>query len=121
MSLQGKIIELSHDQFGFEYLATDYNKPEQIRQIWPIVALRSRGMSYCRNDEAIGKPASIQDGRVSCYVGNGNYIYGELPELGATKSILLVTSPVPRPKCRSELRWHSGRWEKLTRKGWVTA
>jgi hypothetical protein len=122
MALQGKIIELSRDTYGFEYIDNDYNKPEQIRQVWPIVALQTRGsMSYCRNEEAIGKPASISDGRVSCYLGNGNYVHGQLPELGATKSIVLEVSPVPRPKCRVETRWYAGRWQRLTRKGWQNA
>jgi hypothetical protein len=118
MALTGKIIKLDREQFGFECISTDHNKPEHIRHVWPIASLQTRGMSYCRNDEAIGKPATIQDGRVSCYLGNGNYVHGALPELGQTKALTVETSPVPRPKCRVETRWRSGRWEKLTRKGW---
>jgi hypothetical protein len=119
MALLGKIIDLGNGQFGFEYITTDYNKPEQIRQVWPITALRTSGMSYCRNDEAIGKPASLTEGHVSCYLGNGNYVSGVLPERGATKSIALDITPIAPPKCRVETRWYDGRWQKLMKKGWV--
>lgn len=122
MALQGKIIELTKDSYGFEYIDPHHSKPEFIRQVWPIVALTTRGMSYCRNEEAIGKPASLTDGRVSCYLGQGNYVGGALPELGQTQSIIMETFPAPRPKCRGELRWQSGRWEKYSaRKGWIAA
>lgn len=123
MALNGTIIDLGNGTFGFEYRDSDYNKPELMRQVWPIASLQTRGsMSYCRNEEAIGKPATIQDGRVSCYLGNGNYVHGTLPELGATKSIVLEITPAPRPKCRSELRWYAGRWQKYSaRKGWISA
>jgi hypothetical protein len=118
MSLNGTIIDLGAGQFGIECLSTDYNKPERIRHVWPIVALQTRGMSYCRNEEALGKPATISDGRVSCYLGNGNYVHGALPDLGQTKAIILEVSPMPKPRCRVETRWYGGRWQKLTRKGW---
>jgi hypothetical protein len=121
MALQGKIIALEHSKFGFEYVTTDYNKPERIRQVWPIASLKSEGMSYCRVDEAIGKPASITDGRVSCYLGNGNWVRGELSNLGQTASLSIEITPIPCPKCRRETRWHNGAWQKLMKKGWVPA
>jgi hypothetical protein len=122
MPLQGKIIELGREQYGFEYLDPHYSEPKILRQVWPIVALKTRGMSYCRNEEAIGKPASLTDGRVSCYLGQGNYVEGALPELGQTKSISLEEYPAPRPKCRAKLRWRNGHWEKYSAcKGWITA
>jgi hypothetical protein len=121
MSLSGKIIVLGPGKYGFESISTAYNEPEQIRHVWPLVSLRTHGMSYCRADEAVGKQATCVDGRVSCYLGNGNYVSGELPELGSTKAVILETKPLPRPKCRSETRWYHGRWEKLLRKGWVAA
>jgi hypothetical protein len=122
MALQGKIIELAKDRYGFEYLDPHYSEPTIIRQVWPIVALSTRGMTYCRIEEAIGKPASLTDGRVSCYLGQGNYVGGALPELGATKSIIMEETPAPRPKCRSELRWQNGRWQKYSkRQGWIAA
>lgn len=122
MALQGKIIELATDSYGFEYIDPHYSEPTIIRQVWPIASLATRGMTYCRVQEAIGKPATITDGRVSCYLGQGNYVHGALPELGATKSIILEEFPAPRPKCRSELRWQNGRWQKYSaRKGWIAA
>ena len=121
MALHGTIIALESLQYGFEYVTTNYNEPTRIRQVWPIESLRTEGMSYCRNDEAIGKPASVTDGRVSCYLGNGNWVKGALPDGGKTKATILETTPIPRPKCRVETRWHGGRWEKLTRRGWVAA
>jgi len=120
MALNGTIIDLGKGVYGFEYRDSDYNKPELLRQVWIIDNVKTRGMSYCRNDEAIGKPASSSNGVVSCYLGQGNYVTGLLP--GDRKSIILETSPAPRPKCRLELRWQSGGWQKYSKqKGWIAA
>jgi hypothetical protein len=78
-------------------------------------------MSAISIEDAIGREATIQDGRVSVYCGNGNYLDGGLVDGGQTKSIKTETIDVPRPKCRVETRWRDGRWEKLLRKGWVAA
>jgi hypothetical protein len=123
MALKGKIIELARDRYGFEYLWRDDSKPEQGRQIWEISAYRTRGMSYCEAKDAIGREASIQDGRVSCYLGNGNYFYGELPQGGSTHSISLEFTPIVMPKVRAgiETRYYRGRWEKLLKTGWKAA
>ena len=119
MELHGKIIDLGNGKAGFEYIDSDFNHPNALRQVWPIVELRTRGMSYCRIDEAFGKPATITDGRVSCYLGQGNYVEGALPQLGSTKAITQETFPIPCPKCRVETRYYNGQWQKTTRKGWV--
>ena len=122
MALHGKIISLGQDRFGFEYVTGIYDKPEIMRQIWAIESLRTSGMSYCRNDEAIGKPASVSDGKVSCYLGNGNYVSGPLVDGGSSKSVSLEITPAPRPRCKSELRWYQGSWQKYSaRKGWIAA
>ena len=94
-----------------------------MRQVWAIESLRTSGMSYCRIDEAIGKPASVTDGKVSCYLGNGNYVSGALIGGGSSKSITLEITPAPRPRgVRSELRWYNGAWQKYSvRKGWIAA
>lgn len=123
MALQGKIIELAKDRYGFESISANYNQPTVIRHVWEIATIRTRGMSYCRIEESIGRDASITDGRVSCYLGNGNYVYGELAEFGSTRAILVEETPVPKPRVRkdTETRWYAGQWQKLTRKGWQAA
>lgn len=123
MALQGKIVSLAHGVLGFEYFATDLNKPIRYRQVWQIGANRTRGMSYAAPAEAVGRDASLVDGRVSCYLGNGNYLHGELPELGKTVALFVDEMPIPAPKVKrtTQTRWHYGRWEKLTRKGWAAA
>jgi hypothetical protein len=120
MALHGKVIELGKDRLGFEHVSFHHEKPMQIRQVWPIATYRTRGMSYCSIADAIGRAATISDGRVSCYLGNGNYLEGALPQLGQTQSIVCEESAVPAPKVRrgTETRWHNSQWQKLTRKGW---
>jgi hypothetical protein len=121
MALQGKIV-VHKFQYHFEYITTLYDKPVRVRTLWPIETLRTSGYSYASAGDAIGRPATVTDGRVHCYLGNGNSATGTLPEGGATKAVVQEESPVERPKCRSELRWRNGRWEKNTaRKGWVQA
>ncbi len=122
MALQGKIIKVDGGRLAIECLSTDYSKPLQYRHVWAFDAYRFSGMSYCREDDAIGKPASVTDGRVSCYLGNGNYLKATLPQGGSTKAIILEVTDLPAPKCRCETRWHNGRWEKYNaRKGWIVA
>jgi hypothetical protein len=84
--------------------------------------VRTSGYSYCRIDEAIGMPATCTDGRVSCYLGQGNSLAGDLPQGGATKAIILEQTSIAPPKCRVETQWRNGRWEKYTKaKGWRPA
>jgi hypothetical protein len=121
MSLTGKLIQFDARTLAVEYQATIYNEPKVIRNVWPLGYYRFRGMSAISIEDAIGREATIQDGRVSVYCGNGNYLDGGLVDGGQTKSIKTETIDVPRPKCRVETRWRDGRWEKLMRKGWVAA
>lgn len=120
MALNGKIIDLGRGQLAFEYHTTLYNEPMQTRDVWPLTSWKTSGYSYCTETDAIGKPATITDGQVSCYLRNGNYLKGTID--GSAKSIIHELLPVPRPtRVRSELRWHYGQWQKLTRKGWIAA
>jgi len=122
MSLHGTIIKLSPDKYGFEAISTHYAEPISIRHVWELERVRTGGYSYCRIDDAIGKPATCTDGRVSCYLGQGNSLTGDMSQGGSTKAITIEQSPIPRPKCRVETRWHNGRWEKYTKaKGWQPA
>ena len=122
MALNGTIIVLPSFGYGFEYITALHNEPTKVRQVWPIAALRSTGFGYCSNDDAIGKPATLTDGRVSCYLGQGKWVNGALPEGGQTKSVVLETTPIAAPKCRSETRWQNGAWQKYSaRKGWIAA
>jgi hypothetical protein len=121
MALNGKVIYLD-PKFGFEYHSTDYNHPVSYRQVWEIETVTMKRFSYCMEVDAIGREATITDGLVSCYLGNGNYFYGKLAQGGQTPSIIIEETPVPRPKVRVDTRWQSGRWEKyLKTKGWVAA
>lgn len=121
MALDGTLIQFDRETLAIQYDATLYNEPKTVRQIWPLGYYKFSGMSYCDLAAAIGKPARIDQGRVSVYLGNGNYLTGDLLNGGKTQSIKTETLDVPRPKCRTETRWHDGRWEKLWRKGWVPA
>lgn len=119
MSLIGRLIQYDRETLAVEYESTFTGEPKMIRQIWPIGSYRLTGMSYCTLQDAIGKPATIRDGAVSVYLGNGNHLNGNLVNGGSTQSIKTETLDVPRPKCRVETRWKNGRWEKLLRTGWV--
>lgn len=119
MSLQGTLIQFANGTLAVEYQCAMTNEPKMIRHVWPLGHYRTSGMSYCRIEDAIGKTASVRDGYVSVYLGNGNYLNGTLTEGGSTKSLETSVTDIPAPKCRTETRWRNGRWEKLLRKGWV--
>ncbi len=123
MSLKGKIIDLGKGRYGFESVSADHNRPILIRHVWPIGTIRTHGMSYCRIEESIGRDATLTYGRFSCYLGNGNYVSGELPELGSTQALVVEETAAPAPKVRKNTftRWQFGRWEKQTAKGWKAA
>lgn len=40
---------------------------------------------------------------------------------GAVVDLMTLREPVPVPPGRLQKRWQGGRWEQLTRKGWVAA
>lgn len=121
--MDGKIIKMDNGEFGFETIDFDYSKPQRYRQVWPVIRVRTSGMSYCRVDDAIGKAAQCRDGRVHCYLGQGNSMDGDLPQGGATLNIVCEVTDVPIPKVRKgiETRWRYGKWEKLLRTGWTAA
>ncbi len=123
--LNGKIIILADKTFGFDYRDSGSSKPIAIRQVWPLASLRTHGMSYCTVLDAIGKPASCQYGAVSCYLGNGNYVSGELTNGGSTRAIITEEIPIPCPKVRAgiETRWneYKKQWEKCLKSGWARA
>jgi hypothetical protein len=117
--LRGTIIDMGSGHYGFEYRTTLYNDPVEVRQVWILDRVWTAGMSWADPKSAFGKPASLHYGVMSCYLGNGNYLSGEIaPDKPAD---ICESLPVPRPKCRIETRWHYGRWEKLLRRGWVAA
>jgi len=60
------------------------------------------------------------DGVVSLWDGR-EWRHTRLPQGGETMVECTEAVPVPRPKSRLPLRWHGGRWEKNTAKGWVPA
>lgn len=121
MSLQGSIIKLENGEFGFESKSTDFNRPQMIRHVWPMVHCRVTGFRGADPAEAIGKPATCADGHINCYLGQGAHFGGVLPQGGSTKATILEVTDIPRPKIRPgiETRWHNGGWQKLLRKGWV--
>lgn len=123
MTLHGTLIELPQGKIGFECRSSDWAKPKIIVHVWEVAGYKWRGC-YINIKDAIGKPATLQDGRVSCYVGNGSYIEGTLEHGGQTKAISVETLDAERPKVRRgvEIRWRDGCWEKyLKRDGWVRA
>lgn len=123
--LKGKIIYLKdRSKFGFEYHDTLGHKPIAIRHVWEIESFTMKRYSYCTAVDAIGRDASITDGLVSCYLGNGNYFYGTMAQGGSTPAIITEESEVECPKVRAgiETRWKDGCWQKyLKTKGWVAA
>lgn len=123
MGLQGKIMAIDGDpnRLGFVSDTTSWVEPLLIRHTWEIPEVRTRGVSWCDPQQAIGKDATLTYGRVHCYLGNGNYLDTTLPQGGDTQATFVEKMAVSRPKCRTETRWHDGRWEKHMRKGWVAA
>lgn len=113
MGLQGKIITIGQT-YCFEYITAEYNRPVQVRQVWEIVNPMVRGMSYANPADAIGRQAVLNYGKVSCYLNNGNYFEGNLPQLGETKACIQQSSAIAPPKVRAgfESYWQDGRWQK---------
>lgn len=118
MALTGRLIQFDRETLAVEYECTLGSQPKAVRQTWPLGSFQLRGFAMSLSD-AIGRDAVIDQGRVSVYCGNGNSLIGNLVNGGSTESIRTVTLDIPCPKCRTETRWHDGRWEKLLRKGWV--
>ena len=123
MSLMGKIIEIKKGEFGFENIMRLHDRPLASRQVWPIVNCKTSGYSWVEPGSWVGKEASCRDGQVSCYLGNGNYFTGIMPQGGSTKSILVEDIAVPCPKVKSgvETRYYNGQWQKLLKTGWKAA
>lgn len=121
MALQGKIIRRENGRLAIRCDSTDHSKPQLISHVWEMERWRTHGMSYAGENEAVGRDATIRDGRVSCYLGQGNWLYGELGNGGNTPAVSIDITDIPKPRTRVETRWQYGRWEKLTRKGWIAA
>lgn len=121
MALQGKIIAIDGDtkRLGFISDSTSWVEPKLVRHTWAIPNPTTRGMSWCSEEQAIGKDATLTYGRVHCYLGNGNYLDTMLPQGGDTPASSVDILDIPQPKCRVPTRWHNGQWQKQTRKGWV--
>jgi hypothetical protein len=124
MALHGKMIKLDNGHLAIECRSTHYSDPKEIRHVWELPAYRIRGLGRCAESDAIGKAATVTDGRISCYVGNGIFVEGELPQGGSTPAIVVETTDIPRPKVRAgiETRWSDGQWQKYTKaRGWIAA
>lgn len=119
--LQGTIIKHG-ESLAIECTSPMLNEPKMVRHVWEIARYRVAGMSWRSEQEAIGRDATIRDGRVRCYLGEGCYLDGELADLGATPAVLVETLDIPCPRARTQTRWHYGRWEKYSkRSGWIPA
>lgn len=122
MSLNGRIIKTATG-FAFESTSFDYNKPQSITHVWPLECCVVRGMCWKSETDSIGREARCTDGNVSCYLGDGVYFHGTMPQGGSTPALEIRIEPIAKPKrVRGETRWHYGRWEKYsTRQGWIAA
>lgn len=123
MALNGTLVQLPQGKIGFAFKNGHYREPKITTHVWEIAAYKWRG-SYVDVKDAIGKPATLHDGRVSCYMGNGSYIDGALEHGGQTQAISVETTDAAPPKVRKgiEIRWQDGRWQKYSKKdGWVAA
>lgn len=109
--MTGKITE--HN--GRLYITTTdtmFNEPVRYTQFWPT------GLRSADYPKWIGKDVSYL----------GDLLYGlqgwnsTKIRLSSDKCEFIEEQAVPIPKTRGlDTRWHNGRWEKLTKKGWVIA
>jgi hypothetical protein len=94
----------------------DYQTPQRTEYYWPLV----------RTDRADWEPYLGQ----TLYYSATTHVYSLrvgvtwkewcLPQGRQTQALHVEHVPVDKPaRCRLPLRWHRGRWEKHTRKGWV--
>lgn len=125
MALAGKIIKLANGMPAFESISTAWEKPETIRHVWAIESYRFSGYSACGLEDAIGRDATCTNSTVSCYLGDGNYLSGDLLRNNgdqSSKAITVEILPAQRPEARTELRWYQGAWQKHNKaRGWIAA
>lgn len=121
---QNSIVTLPGGEFGYQTLAADSGEPVMRRWVWPLVNVRIEGMGGADPLTAIGREAACRDGHVTCYLGNGVWFRGTMPQLGSTPAVIMDSEQIQRPKVRAgtELRWKS-RWEKYskTNRLWIAA
>ena len=119
--LNGTIIAHGSD-FAFESKSPMMNEPKMVRHVWLLTNCRTNGYSWFDPKSAIGKPATLSGRTASCYMGNGNYLNGQLAD---DKAILVEVTDIPRPRVRAgiETRWNTmkSRWEKNLKSGWTAA
>lgn len=121
MALTGTIIK-NGSTLAIECTSPLFNEPKATRHVWEIAHYHVSGASWRGADEAIGKQATISDGRITCYLGNGSRLDGTLANGGATEAVAVETVDIPPPKVRNGtgIRYRSGRWEKYSKKdGWI--
>ena len=122
--MKGTILKRDNGKLAIECLSFHYAKPEMTRHVWEIDSYTFTGLWRGNEGHAIGREATISDGRVNVYLGNGAYLEGRLKDGGQTHAVVVETIPVPSPKVRKdvETRWRDGRWQKyMKRGGWIDA
>ena len=99
----------------------DSLEPNEIFNYWPI-GRTDKGINI---EEFEGREVSRTTFSYEYALRLAPYEYARIFLLdgGQTKSIHTDIIPVERPKIskRIELRWKNGQWEKLLKRGWVSA
>jgi hypothetical protein len=94
------------------------NEPTKLTHIWPLgYDLHSAKVYF---PEFLGKSALSFDHYgidwTLATMPTGPSFCLERAE--KTEALTVLAEPVKQPRCKQETRWHNGRWEKLTKKGW---
>lgn len=100
------------------HVDTDFHEPIEYRTWWP---LGIKAHHYRRDYGADRIGQEMREGR-----NPGEYIGGDglkyrLEYGGQTVATYTETVEVDKPKTKLPVRWHRGRWEKETARGWVVA
>lgn len=120
MTMEGKLKSRSGKLYVV-YSTTEYGKPERVTMWWLVV--QATGNRYNANRPSDGDTATSSGygGGWNTHGSNGSS-GGVATGDGRTQAEFIERSPVLPPAARGkELRWNSGRWEKLMARGWEPA
>ena len=113
MSLQNCFLGYRDGFICVFHMSTSLSEPKERTTFWPI--LGGKVSAYESLSWPIGEVATDLGGGEFRLPGGRTVM---LDEGGNTAPIAISERDVDPPKTPLETRWHNGRWERLTKKGW---
>lgn len=117
MTLAGRLA--LRDGALFIVYETTLDSEPTLKRLWWRVE-HTKGEPYSGRTPLAGDTCTSSGNNWHCS-REGCGLTGSVYAAGNREAEIVEFEPVPRPKVRKgiETRWHYGKWEKLTKKGWV--